>query len=97
MSDVPIAGDEPEAKKTNDLHQARSATAILATCIVQTLNESDPSFQDRFLKRLAQAYSEVRDNSEGDVIQELELLSWTRELLTGFSFVSGQGKPFLGD
>jgi len=21
---------------------------------------------------------------------------WTRELLTGFSFVTGQGKPFLG-
>lgn len=95
MSDVPIARDELEAKKANDLDQVKSATAILATCIVQTLNESDPSFQDRFLNRLARAYSEVRDNSKGDVIQELELLSWTRELLTGFNFVSGQGKPFL--
>lgn len=81
----------------SDLHRAKRGVAILATCIVQTLNESDPTFQQRFLERLARAYRELKDNSEGDVIQELELLSWTRSYLTGFDFLSGQGKPFLGD
>jgi hypothetical protein len=85
------------AEKTTDLHRAKRGTAILATCLVQTLNESDPTFQERFLARLTMAYYELRDNSEGDVIQELELLSWTRELLTGFSHMEGQGKPFLAD
>jgi hypothetical protein len=71
--------------------------AVLAVCIVQTLNESDPSFQERFLERLARAYRELKDGYyEGDVNQELELLSWTRALLTGWDMVSGPGDPFLG-
>ncbi|MCV3243766.1 hypothetical protein [Mesorhizobium sp. ZC-5] len=83
--------------QTTDLHRAKRGVAILAACVVQTLNESDPSFEERFLERLRRAYSELRDNTEGDVIQELELLSWTREYLTGFSKFTGQGKPFLSD
>lgn len=85
------------AGQTTDLHRAKRGTAILAACIVQTLNESDPSFEERFLERLRRAYYELRDNTEGDVIQELELLSWTREYLTGFSNFTGQGQPFLAD
>lgn len=83
--------------QTSDLFRSKRGTAILAACVVQTLNESDPTFQERFLQRLALAYREVKDNWEGDVIQELELLAWTREFLTGFNFVTGQGKPFLGE
>ena len=88
---------EPAAPRKNlsELHRAKRGMAVLVTCIVQTLNESDPSFQDRFLKRLSEAYYEIRDNSEGDVRHQLELLSWTRQLLTGFSLITGQGKPFL--
>jgi len=82
-------------EKTNDLHHAKTGVAILVTCVVQTLNESNPTFQERFLNRLGRAYRELKDNTEGDVVQEMELLSWTRELLTGFNFISGQGKPFL--
>jgi hypothetical protein len=82
--------------KTTDLHRAKSGVAMLAACIVQTLNESDPTFQDRFLERLSRAYRELKDNSEGDVIQEMELLAWTRTLLTGFDHINGQGEPFLG-
>lgn len=88
---------DPEAGLT----AAMSGTAILATCIVQTLNESDPTFQTRFLKRLSDAYQHLKDNPRHgpskDVIHELEMLSWTRELLTGFNFSTGQGKPFLKD
>jgi hypothetical protein len=82
--------------RTTELHRAKRGAAILATCIVQTLTESDPTFQDRFLERLSRAYRELKDNTDGDVIQEMELLSWTRTYLTGFDLVSGQGEPFLG-
>lgn len=48
------------------------------------------------MARLGHAYREVKDDWPGpDVIQELELLAWTREFLTGFSQVEGQGEPFL--
>ena len=54
----------------------------------------------RFLKHLTEAYYEIRDNWdgrwEGDVHHELELISLTRQLLTGWDWLSGQGKPFLG-
>jgi hypothetical protein len=46
---------------------------------------------------LGRAYREFKDNTDGDVIQELELLSWTREYLTGWNNITGQGKPFLSD
>jgi hypothetical protein len=89
----------PTRAQTTDLHRAKRGVAVLTACVVQTLNESDPSFQRRFVKRLEQAYHVIRDNEtgewEGDTIQELELLTWTRELLSGFSLSSGQGKPFL--
>jgi hypothetical protein len=81
---------------TTELHRAKRGAAILATCIVQTLNESDPTFKDRFLERLSRAYRELKDNTDGDVIQELELLSWTRTYLTGFDHATGQNEPFLG-
>lgn len=80
----------------SDLHRAKRGVAILATCVVQALNESDPSFQERFLKRLRDAYYELRDNTDGDVQQEMEILDWTREYLTGFNLHTGQGEPFLG-
>ena len=64
-----------------DLFHARRGMAALTACVVQTLNESDPTFQKRFLKRLARAYDQIRHDTEGDVRQELELLSCVRELL----------------
>lgn len=91
----------PKPAKLDDLFRAKRGTAVLAACIVQTLNESDDTFQERFLKRLSEAYYEIRDNQSGDwgqdVLQELELLSWTRSYLTGVDFVRGQGEPFLSN
>lgn len=37
----------------DDLSHAQTGVAALVACVVQTLNESDPSFQQRFLDRLA--------------------------------------------
>lgn len=81
--------------QADDLFRAKRGVAVLAAVVVQTLNESDPTYQERFLTRLAAAYRELKDDSEGPVNQELELLSWTRELLTGWTFVKGQERPFL--
>lgn len=83
------------AEQTTDLHRAKRGVAALTACVVQTLNESDPSFQERFLKRMSELYYLFRDDTDGDVTQELELLSWTREYLTGFSQFTGQGEPLL--
>ena len=80
---------------TTDLHRAKRGMTAVVACLVQTLNETDPSFKERFLKRLEKAYQEFRDNMEGDVRQELEAISWTREYLTGWNPITGQGKPFL--
>ncbi|WP_234838374.1 hypothetical protein [Sinorhizobium medicae] len=83
--------------KRSDLHRAKVGVSILTTCLVQTINETDPTFQERFLKKLSDAYYELRDSTDGDVIEQLELLNWTREYLTGFSPFTGQGKPFLAE
>lgn len=80
-----------------DLSQIKSGMAVLTACVVQTLNESDRTAQERFLKRIERAYLEFRDHRPGDNQHVLEMISWTRELLTGFNLITGQGKPFLKD
>lgn len=85
------------AEKTTELHRAKRGVAALTACVVQTLNESDPTFRERFLENLGKVYYEFRDDTDGDVIQELELFQWTREYLTGWSKFTGQGKPLLGE
>ena len=82
--------------RKEDLFLAKRGVAALTVCLVRTLNESDPTFQERFLAWLERAYS-VFDNMEDDTIQEHELLAWTREYLTGRSPITGQGKPFFQD
>jgi hypothetical protein len=69
--------------------------AVLVTCIVQTLAESNSTFQARFLNRLERAYRELREDPKA-TLHTLAELSWVRELLTGRSVVSGYGEPFLG-
>ena len=83
--------------ESDDLAHAKNGVAILAAVLVQTLNETDSSFQRRFVERIGAAYRELKDNTDGDVIQEMELLSWTTSRLTGFDRISGQGEPFLSD
>lgn len=88
--------------KCPELHRAKRGVAALTACVVQTLNESDPTFEKRFLDRLERVYYEFRDepgahDKDSDVIQELELFQWTREYLTGWNMISGQGKPLLGE
>lgn len=79
----------------SDLHRAKVGVAVLATCIIEAVNESDPSFKERVLKKIQQAYYKLRDDTEGDQTEQLELLQWTQEFLTGFDLIRGQGEPFF--
>jgi hypothetical protein len=91
------------AFQEDDLWQIKTGAAALAVCLVRTLEKSDPDFQDKFLENLDRAYYHFRDNnpatradgSPREVLNLLEMLAWTRELLTGWSNVSGQNEPFL--
>ena len=88
---------------TDEQWTVRTGAAALVTCIVRTLQESDPTFEERFLKKLDEAYSDFRDERESfradgsrrEVTGVLEMLSWTNELLTGWNPVLGQRRPFL--
>jgi len=79
------------------LHQSKLAAAILAACIVQTLNESDPTFEPRFSARLRREYEKYRNNSDADPVHVLEVIHWTRELLKGWNPVPEQGKRFANE
>ena len=92
MSKSPFPDDQ--AKR---LFQSKRGVAILATCIVQTIGETDHTFLQRFQNRLRQAYLHLRDDSPDTASEEMELLQWTMEYLSGFDAVNGQGKPFLSD
>jgi hypothetical protein len=83
--------------KLSDLHRAKRGAAALIACVVEAMGEVDPAFKSRFLGNLDKAYYKFRDDTEDDVTQELELLSWAKEYLTGWNMVTGQGKPFLVD
>jgi len=69
--------------------------SVLATCIVQTLNDSDNTFQKRFLKRLDKAYAELQNDPVASS-HSREEIAWTRELLTGVRFSDPAGQIFLG-
>lgn len=83
-----------QAADKGSYHQNRGV-AVLATCLVQTLNEDDPAFRQRFLSHLERAYHEIRDHADGDNLRELELLKMTSDLLTTFNFKDGEGRPSL--
>ncbi|TGT46837.1 hypothetical protein EN812_05720 [Mesorhizobium sp. M4B.F.Ca.ET.169.01.1.1] len=81
----------------SDLFRAKRGVAILATCIVQTLREADPYFESRFLDRLERTYRQLRDDTNQDRNEEMELLTWTRELLTGIALGGGPGDRLEND
>jgi len=81
-----------------DLHQSKRGLAVVIACLVQTLNETDPTLQERFIARLEAAHRELRNNpptSDKNNHMALEPLSWVRQFLTGWNVIDGQGEPFL--
>jgi hypothetical protein len=91
------------SEERDGLWQVKSGAAALVVCLVRTMEETDPTFQDRFLENLEKAYSHFKhdyratrsDGSPRDVIGVLEALGWTREMLTGWNNVTGQGEPLI--
>lgn len=80
------------------IDDTKLGVAALVTALVHTLNETDPSFQARFLERLAQAGYSRKNAERPSEIDESELYSWTTEFITGFSRITGQGDPlYTGD
>jgi hypothetical protein len=81
----------------------KTGPAVLVACLVRTLQQTDPTFEERFLEILGSAYDHFKhdheafrsDGSRRDMIGVLESISWTREMLTGWSNITGQGEPFL--
>ncbi|QND57386.1 hypothetical protein [Mesorhizobium huakuii] len=80
----------------DQLQDTKVGIAILVTCLIQEISTTDPEFTDRVLERFQRAYSAVQDD-DTNTSDRLDLLNWVRELLTGSSQTSGQGKPFLAD
>lgn len=76
-----------------NLRAAKKGVSALVATLVQTVEQRDPGFEAAFLRRLEKAYREIRD--EDAELDGLEILSWTRSLLTGFDHVHGQGAKFL--
>ena len=83
------------ANPPSDLAVLGQGIAVLATCIVQELAKSDPTFEERFLRRLTEAHYEFQESSEDDPAFGLSLLTFTRSLITGFDHLNGQRSPFL--
>lgn len=91
--------DHDKCCQQSDLTDLQEGTAILATCIAQSLSAVLPQFEEIFLEKLRDAYVHLKDNAGHDrpVVRQMELLNWTRQHLTGYSQIEGQGKKFLED
>jgi hypothetical protein len=96
------------ADQRSDLDKSKLGVAVLATCIAQTLNESDPTFQSRFMERLERAWYALQNRGLGDDnpyaddnSQAMALVTQTRILLSGYERTAAetgrQGKAFLED
>ena len=83
------------AEQQSNLVALARGVGVLATCIVQELSKSDPTFEERFLRRLTEAHYEFQESSEDDPAFGLSLLTFTRSLITGFDHLNGQRSPFL--
>lgn len=62
-----------------EIDQTKSATAALVACIVQTLNESDPTFQERFQAKVARWYDAMSERGES---HSMETVSWVFDALS---------------
>jgi hypothetical protein len=80
--------------KEIEIQNIKKATAILITCVVDAMTSLDVDFKNQFVKNLDQSYAKIRNDT--DDLNALELLSWTRTMVTGFDLVGGQQEPFLG-
>jgi hypothetical protein len=77
---------------SRELDDVKRATAVLFACLLES-NKDDPEAKTRFVTLLEEGYAKF--SNKGGGTDGLELLNWTRQLLTGFSWSSGHGRPFF--
>jgi hypothetical protein len=77
------------------LSQTAKGAAVLTALVVETLNESNPSFRKRFLKRLDAAYHSLDDGPRSEA-RAIEMLLWTREVLLGKAELTDWIKEYKG-
>lgn len=58
----------------------KRGVATVVKLLVQTAGEKDPTFEERFLERVKEAYYSTRESGE-ESIPELELFKWVSEML----------------
>lgn len=84
------------SNKTNhspEPDNVKKATAMMFAALVDTLVGTDSTEAERFVKALGQLQAHVRDDS--DDLNALELISWTKSMISGFDFVNGQQTPLM--
>ncbi|WP_445215931.1 hypothetical protein ACKWRH_26560 [Bradyrhizobium sp. Pa8] len=81
-----------KTKRTPELDNVKTATAILFAALVKTLDEMHPGLKQTFVAKLDEGYAKIRNDS--DDLNALETLSWTRTMITGFN-LSEESKPFF--
>ena len=85
-------------RERTQLDHAKMGVATITAALVATLNETDPTFQERFLKRLGQAAYSRKNGEAPWELDEVELISWAQEFITGWNNITGQGEPlYTGD
>lgn len=68
------------ADQANDQTATNLAIATVAACIVQTIDETDSTFRQRFLTNLEKAYYRLRNSDMGH-LGTIEILRNVRELV----------------
>lgn len=80
---------------SDEVRQVKLATAALFTCLVRSMENVDPGLQERFLKKMSEAYDYFRGADQDEVLYLLETFAWTFEMITGREDGSAPKDPFL--
>lgn len=76
-------------------HDCGGAIALITAIFVEALEETDPEFRARFIRKMDDAYSRVRHDASRISERDLEVVSWCRQAVSGWSPVDGQEEPLL--
>ena len=71
---------------SNDhLKSAKEGIAVVVASLVEVLQEEEPTFRFRYLSQLAYNYNRMCDTMVGDQQDAMDVVNWTRDLLSGLS------------
>jgi hypothetical protein len=79
--------------RTPELDNVKKATAMMFAALVDTLAGTDSPQAAQFTEALSKVYAHIRDDSAD--LNALELVSWTRSMITGFDMANGQKTPLM--